>query len=382
MTRTTLHATLVLCTVHAAGQQWLELREEDRPVTIAASGIVISTDVLRFGPPPSRNWALAITHLAEEGKRIAKGDLLVEFDASNLDNRQRQVAGNLAVTRGELNALIEQQARMVADEKVSLAAAESQARKANRKAEQPPDTIASVEYRKLVEQKRLANAKLERLRERAALSEQVRDARRRELEVATRRFEIMHEAAVQELESMTIRAPREGLVIIGSSPFGNKLDVGDQVHPGIVVIELANDARLAVQAEVPEHLAARLAKDQRVRVEVDSAGGAELQGRVATVANTVRRKSRQSQAMVRDLTVRFPSDAPTGLRLGMSVQIAIEVALLEGVLAVPETALSYRSGAPGVVLRGGSWAPVVLGERSQDMYVIRSGVQAGQEIRL
>ena len=366
---------------NVAAEQWIELSEEDRPVTISASGIVISTDVIRFGPPPSRNWSLPITQLAEEGKTVAKGDLLVQFDTSNLDNRVREFAANLAVSRGELASLEEQQSREVADEKVALATAESQATRAHRKAEQPAELIPGIDYRKLVEQKRLANEKLHHKRQRQPLSERLRDAKHRELEVMSRRREIMHADAVRQLESLTIRAPRSGLVIIGSDQFGNKLDVGNQVHPGLVVVELANDRKLAVQAEIPEHLTARLAKGQPVRVVVDSAGGAELEGRVVAVANTVRRKSRQSQATVRDITVEFQTEAPKGLRLGMSVQITVEVAVLEGALAIPGASLRYRAGLPGVIRRNGGWTPVVLGERSEDMFVVVSGLQAGQVVQ-
>ncbi len=383
MSRATLLLVLTLGGTGAAAEQWLELNREDRAVTVEASGIVVSTDVLRFGPPPSRNWALSITHLAEEGRRVAAGELLVAFDGSNIDNQVRQLASNLAVARGELKSLIEKQAQDLADEKVALAQVESDAQKANRKAEQPPDLIASVEYRKLVEQKRLANEKLQRVRRRAPLVQQLRDAQRREIEIRVQRLEILHAAAARELAALTIHAPKAGTVIIGTTPmWGNKLDVGNQVNPGIAVVELANEDRLAVEAAIPEYLAARLATGQRVRVLVDSAGGAEIEGRVHTVANTVRRKSQQAQVKVRDITVRFPTDAPAGLRLGMSVQIAVEVLLLPDVIAVPAASLSYRSGSPGVFLRGGRWVPVTLGERSGDRFVVASGLEAGQEVRL
>lgn len=101
-------AVLALAT-GAHAQRAIELGEADRPVTIAASGIVISTDVLKFGAPPSRNWALPISQIAEEGKTVSEGNLLVQFDANMLDNRVRELAGNMAVSRGELTSLAEQQ---------------------------------------------------------------------------------------------------------------------------------------------------------------------------------------------------------------------------------------------------------------------------------
>ena len=46
-------------------QQWVRIDEQDRPITVAASGLVTSAEALRFGPPPNRSWRITITHLAQ-----------------------------------------------------------------------------------------------------------------------------------------------------------------------------------------------------------------------------------------------------------------------------------------------------------------------------
>ena len=377
---TALGAALLACGCDSTGD-WLRVTEHDRPITIDASGIVVSEDVVRFSAPPNRSWSMVITHLAEEGRHVAQGELLVQFDGSGVDERVRDLAGELAEAREERKSLVERHAREVEDEKVALAAAESRSRKADRKAEQPPELIASVEYQKLAEEKRIAGQLLQLMRLRQPLSDRVRTARLLELEAKIRGREIQHAAAVTELESFTVRAPRAGLFVIGTDYQGNKLDVGSSVYPGLLVAELASDTALAVRAEIPEHLAAQLAEDQPARLLVDAAGGVEVAGRVAAVAHSVRRKSRTSPATVRDARISLPPDTQ-GLRLGMSVQVTIEVAVAENALAVPRAALAYRDGAPGVIHRNRGWAPVSLGERSEDMFVVTAGLAAGDQVRL
>ena len=375
-----LGAVLLVCGCDSTGD-WLRVTEHDRPITIDASGIVVSEDVVRFSAPPNRSWSMVITHLAEEGRHVAQGELLVQFDGSGVDERVRDLAGELAEAREERKSLVERHAREVEDEKVALAAAESRSRKADRKAEQPAELIASVEYQKLAEEKRIAGRLLQLMRLRQPLSDRVRTARLLELEAKIRGREIQHAAAATELESFTVRAPRAGLFVIGTDYQGNKLDVGSSVYPGLLVAELASDTALAVRAEIPEHLAAKLAKDQPARLLVDAAGGVEVAGRVAAVAHSVRRKSRTSPATVRDARISLPPDTQ-GLRLGMSVQVTIEVAVAENALAVPRAALVYRDGAPGVIHRNRGWAPVSLGERSEDMFVVTAGLAAGDQVRL
>ena len=376
-----LGAALLVCGCDSATTEWLRVAERDRPVTIDASGIVVSEDVLRFSAPPSRSWSMVITHLAQEGRHVAEGDLLVQFDGSGMDDRVRDLAGDLAEAREERKSLAERHAREAADEKIALAAAESRARKAARKAEQPAELIASVEYQKLAEEKRVATELLALARRRGPISERVRTARRLELDAKVRQREIQHAAAARELEAFTLHAPRAGLFVIGADYQGNKLDVGSSVHPGLLIAELASDAALAVRAEIPEHLAAQLAEGQPAHLLVDAAGGVEVVGHVAEVASSVRRKSRNSPAMVRDARVRLPPGTE-GLRLGMSVQVTIEVAVAHAALAVPGAALAYRDGAPGVFRRGSGWVPVALGARSEDTFVVTAGLAAGDEVRL
>lgn len=373
---------LLLAPVSAAAEQFFELHPADRPVTVATSGIVVSTEVLRFGPPPSGNWQTTIAELAQEGQRVGEGDLLVRFDSSNLDDDLTRVSGQLAQRRSELLSLDEKQRQEIEDERVALAQAESEARKADRKAEQPEDLIPGVEYRKLVEEKRIANVLMRRARERQALSLRLREARRSELETGVRQLAVKLAAVEKELASFTISAPRPGLVVLGTDNQGNKLDVNASVHPGLVVVRLADDSRLAVRAEIHEHAAARLAVGQRVRIAIDSGGEADLFGRVSQVANTVRRRSRYSESMVRDITVEVDSGQPPVLRLGMSVQIEVELSMLKEVLAIPASVLVYRSGSPGVVLRGKGWQPVLLGDRSADMFIVDGGLKEGDMVRL
>ncbi|MDE0054089.1 MAG: HlyD family efflux transporter periplasmic adaptor subunit, partial [Gammaproteobacteria bacterium] len=308
----------------AAAEQFFEVHVADRPVTVATSGLVVSTEVLRFGPPPSGNWQTTIAELAQEGQRVREGDLLIRFDSSNLDDDLTRVSGQLAQRRNELKSLDEKQRQEIEDEGVALAAAESEARKADRKAEQPEELIPGIEYRKLVEEKRIANVLMRRARERQALSLRLREARRQELETGVRQLGVKLASVEKELASFTIRAPRSGLVVLGTDYEGNKVDVNASVHPGLVVVRLADDSQLAVQAEIHEHAAARLAVGQRVTVAIDSGGEADLVGRVSQVANTVRRRSRFSDSMVRDITVEVDPGQPPVLRLGMSVQIEVE----------------------------------------------------------
>ncbi len=373
---------LAMATGVAAADDWTTVEPADRPITIAAGGIVTSSDALRFGPPPSRNWRITITDLAREGSRVKEGDVLAQFDGSATDDRVRTLTSELNAKRTELESLLETQAREIEEDAVSLAAAKSAAEKAARKAEVNPEVYASLEYRKLLESKERTQDQYRRQQQRSLLVERVRTARRAELEADIRRLESELAGATRELESFTIRAPRDGIVIVGTNRQGQKLDVGDGVNPGIVVVELADASKLVIQAEVPEYAAASIRVGQAAKVVIDAAGSSEIDSEVISVASIVRRQSRYSQAMVRDVTVTLPDDTIDGLRPGMSAKLTIIVDTQRAALAVPDESIQYRSGQPGVVVRGEGWIPITVGRASAGLHIVEEGLEAGDEVAL
>jgi len=382
MKRFLLAAVLSLVVAPLAAQQWSRLERGDHPITVSASGIVVSADTLRFGPPPNRRWRIAVTYLAPEGARVKAGDVLARFDGSGTDDRIRSLSADLNAKRSELESLLETQASELEDAKVRLAAARSAADKAARKAAADAELFASLEYRKLLEEREITKELYEFEQQRIALAERVRDAKKAELEADIRRLESELAGAQRELESFTITAPRDGLVIIGVDREGQKLDVNEQVNPGMIVVELANEDELVIQAEVPEFAANRVRPGQDVIITIEAAGGSQLAGKVLDVGSVVRRQSRFSQAMVLDVTVSLPDTLVAELRSGMTAKLDIEVDTQRNALALPDAALQYRAGKPGVVVRGDGWRPVVLGRVSGGMHIIEQGLEPGEEVAL
>lgn len=379
--RTLALAACALLSAPLAAEQWQALEASDRPITVEASGVVASREALRFGPPPSQSWRITITKLAREGTRVKKGDVLAEFDGAATDDRLKEKQAELGRKQSELASLREAQSREIEDDKVRLAAAKSDAEKAARKAAVDPKVYAGLEYRKLVEERRAREDVYEREQSRTALVERVRQSKVAELEADIRRLESEVAGAKAELESFTIRSPRDGLVIVGTDQQGQKLDANDAVNPGMTVVEVINDEALVIEAEVPEFAAARLSVGQSARVALDAAGSGELEGTVIEVSSIVRRQSRFSQAMVRDVSIQLADEA-VPLRPGMSTQVTLVVDTVSNALAVPEQALRYRDGQPGLMVRGDGWQPVTLGGLSAGLRIIVGGVDAGQEIAL
>lgn len=313
---------------------------------------------------------------------VKAGDVLAQFDASSTDDRVRDRKAQLNAKRSELESLLETQLREIEEEKVTLAEAKSAAEKAARKADTNAEVYAGLEYRKLLEERDIAAELYRREKERKGLNRRVREAKEAELAADIRRLESEVAGAERELASFTITAPRDGLVIVGTDQQGQKLSVNDQTNPGITVVELANPDDLVIRAEVPEFAATSIAVGQNAVSVIDAVGGTPISGKVVDVGSIVRRQSQFSQAMVRDVSVSLPKDVIDTLRPGMSVKLEIEVDTQKSALAVPDDAIQYRAGKPGVVVKGDGWRPIVIGRASAGLHIVESGLEAGDRVAL
>ena len=379
MRRLSIGVLISVIATSAWSAQQLTMVAEDRPITVTATGIVAARDASRFGPPPNRNWQIAITKIAREGQRVKQGDVIAEFDGSATDDRVKQKQAELAAKQSELESVLETQAREAEEDKVALAEAESEARKAARKANVDVTVYAGLEYRKLIEEKRVSAELADYERRRVALAADVRALTLAELRADVRRLESELTAAKTELASFTIRSPRDGLVLVGTMRDGSKLDVSDTVNPGMTVVEVIDDNDLIVQADVPEFAAAKLAVGQQAIVSLDAAGGGDVTGKVVSVASIVRRQSRFSQAVVRGIEIEL-DETSDALRPGMSAKVTLVVDTQADALAVPEEAIAYREGVPGVIIAGRGWTPIKLGKASAGQRIVQNGLEAGEEI--
>ena len=371
---------LLFCSAGTTAAEWFTAESKDRPITVEVSGLVVSSDVVHISPPATRSWQTSITQLAGDGTHVKKGDLLVRFDNSFHDNRLREYQGQLDVKRREFGSLNEKHTQEQEQERLRLAELESQAKKANRKAEQPGHLIPSVQYQKLIEEKILANLLLEQEKKRLAISARLRDADLKAAEASVERYRSRVEGLLAEQQRMTIRAPRDGLVTVGTDWQENKLDINSMVGPGIVVAYLHDDSSLSVEAQVPEHIGSKILVDQDCDIVAETAGGGTFKGRVSEVGSTVRKKNRFSNEIVRDVKIEF-LDPPSSVSIGNGVQITIQIGVDKDVIAVPYEALVYRAGEPGIVTSSG-WRPVELGAQSEGKVIVQTGIEDGDQVRL
>ena len=333
--RSTVGALVLLLLGCGAGDDAMRaVAVGDEAPTVGVTGELLSAESAFFGPPAIPDvWNYTIAYMAPDGQPIQAGRPVLRFDTQDLMTRLRDKGNELNEKQKEL-----ERTRIVAKEviaELALQVQEAQANldKAGLKADIPERLLAAREYREnqlLLERSRLELAlrKEELKRERDIQATEVQILER---EVAVLQGDVDRFQA--SIDSMTIKAPRAGVVIHVRDRRNNKMAVGDNVWGGRRVIEFPDLEQLEAHIEIPEREAARVQVGQQVRFTMDAAPEKVFVGEITDLASVIHTRSTNQPDKVFDAKVRLLNPDTELMRPGMNISAEV---VLEPVPEVAE----------------------------------------------
>ncbi|MEI8195227.1 MAG: efflux RND transporter periplasmic adaptor subunit [Phycisphaerae bacterium] len=213
--------------------------------------------------------------------------------------------------------------------------------------------------------------KLRKLVGGGAVSQQEYDKAATALKTSTadaQRYQELINEAQAVLEYATIRAPIDGTVV------DKKVDVGDMVMPGQVLLVLYDPKRMQLIASVRESLAQRLKVGQVIGVRVDVLA--------KTCGGEVSEIVPEAQSASRSFLVKVTGPCPAGIYSGMFGRLLIPMGT-EQVLVIPKSAVRKVGqielvdvSEKGQLQRRAVRTGRVLGDDVE----ILSGLQAGEQV--
>lgn len=217
------------------------------------------------------------------GQHVRKGEVLVELDDADLQAKLEQSHAAVVSAEAAFHQATADEARY------------SGLLKQN--------AVSRQEYEKTATAKRSTEAELRRARE------------------------IVKEVQAT-LEWATVRSPMDGTVI------DKKVDVGDLVRPGQMLVTLYDPKRMQLVASVRESLAQRLSVGQDIGVEIEGLDK-HCMGAISEIVP-------EAQAASRAFQVKVTGPCPTGIYTGMFARMLIPLEQ-EEVLVAPLRAI-HRVG--------------------------------------
>ena len=292
------------------------------PVTETAVGSVRAVHEIALG---SKLIAKVVALDVKAGQEVRKDQILVKLDDTDLRARREQAEAAITAARANRD-----QAKIEFDRTQQLHAQQAAAKI---ELERADSTLKAAEADLLQAEQRLNEA-------------------------------------VAILEYATIRSPIDGKVI------DKKVEVGDTVSPGQVLLTLYDPTRMQLVASVRESLTRRLQVGQPIGVRVDALAKT-CQGEISEIVPEAESASRTFQ-------VKVTGPCPPGIYSGMFGRLIIPLDEQE-VLVIPERAVMHVGQLNVVeaveenVLRRRA---VQLGRTFDDRIEVLSGLRAGEKVAL
>jgi HlyD family secretion protein len=370
----------------AARAGTLAVRRGDLRPRLLLTGELKAARARMLVAPASAAFQLQLTWLAEDGARVEAGQPVAQFDNSTFVSQIEEKRAQAATAAEELARLEAEARTKLAESAFAVAQKRRDLDKARTAAAVPTELLSAHDYQE--RQLKLRQAETDVAKAEEDLASQraagAADVGVQRVALAKARRELA--AAETGIHELTLRAPAAGTVLIGDHPWeGRKLEVSDNLWPGMTVASLPEPASLRVEAALSDVDDGRVAPGMAATCVVDAFPDAVYRGRVAEVSAVARESGRS--ALLRSFTVSVEL-APLGardlarLRPGLSVRVEIAGRPVRDALLVPRAALDWGSSPPRALLAGGGAAPVRLGACDAFWCVAESGgVTAGQALR-
>lgn len=298
---------------------------------------------------PNVRGGLKVAMIAEESARVQKGDVVVEFDRTDMEKELESATSRLKIAETKI-------AQKQAQQEVSLAAAQN-------------DVVSAGLDKQRAEMRITASETVPRVeRESARLDAQASDLRVSTTEAAlqSKRLEAAAELELlrleqleaqakvaqilRQLDQLQIRAPADGIVILTETWRGGKMGkvtVGDSVYGGNTIMALPDLSEMQVQTWVHEVDAAQVVVGQPVGVVVDARPETPLAGTVERVSDLAVKRRDDSEVKYLKVQVKLAASDPS-LKPGMTVRAEIRVETVTDALMVPREASRM---SPAVAVR-------------------------------
>jgi HlyD family secretion protein len=359
---------------------YIQIRGDIRP----AKSIVLAAPLQSGGD-------LQIVKLVKNGATVKKGDVVVEFDATQLTQRLAERQSDLKAAEREIEQLQAQQNINAEEQKTALMKAQYDVDRAKLDLGKR-DLISQIEY----EEAKLALSDTEqRQKEVQAKQHSTLTAAEADLIGKHRKrdkaqFDV--DRTVASIEAVRLRAPADGTVNILENPrtsgmFGGggvEFREGDRAWAGASILELPDLSSIHLEARLDESDRGRLKVGQQALVKIEAVPGKDFNARVDLISVLARVDFSSGWPPVRNFDLGLVlADPDPRIRPGMTATARIAADRMANTTLVPAEAIFQKDGRPVVYrLRGSKFdeQPIEIVRRGREQAAVSSGVSAGDKL--
>ncbi len=340
-----------------------------------------------LGPTGLRNyriWNMSIEKIVTEGTEVKKGAWIASLDKSELMNKIQDAEAELdqkrsQFTQTQLDTAL--QMRQARDELVNLDYAVEEAEITLEQSKfEPPATIKQAEINVDKAKRTLSQAK-----ENYKIKLEQSKAKMQEVAASLRKEEREYNGMMQLMQSFTILAPEDGMVIYRKGWDGKPIKEGSQISAWDPVVATLPDLSIMLSKTYVNEVDVRKVKPgQSVSIGLDAFPDKKLFGTVINVANVGEQRP-NSDAKVFEVSVQVHGTDPL-LRPSMTTSNSIVANEIDSAMSIPlETLHTQFDSITYVFKRDGMGIikqEVMVGETNSDEAVILAGLDVTDRLYL
>jgi HlyD family secretion protein len=351
-------------------------------ISVTESGELKSASNFTFVTPRVYG-KLQIVRLAPEGTTVKEGDLLVQFDPTEMIKKMSDKQNELSIAESDLR-------KVKADQLANMATREAEVDNnrisfelAKLKMEKVKFESESLQKETQLEFERTKNT-YEGSKQKIK-SQKITDAS--DLNKYTIRIQQIKsdiEATKKDLEVLTVKSPVPGLVVYEFNWNSNrKIAVGDNPWSGMSLISLPDLTKMQVITSVNEVDVSKVKAGQAVKVKLDAFPDKNFTGKVASVATIGKNKEQGSSVKVFEVMIDLEGSDPV-FKPGMSTSNEIITEVIPNATFIPLESVFEKDNKTIVYVQGSDYKPreVKLGKKNSDYVIIEQGLNPNEKVAL
>jgi multidrug resistance efflux pump len=332
--------------------------------------------------PPNPSWQIQIRWMEEDGARVKRGQKVVELDNTALVGELDEKTLAVLELRDEL---VQQRADLSGqeeDKRFQLEQKRIELEKAEIDASVPESILDRRDYQE--RQLALSRARTEYAKVRVDLVSFHESAKAQiaVLEIGLGKAEREVEEAERAIETLVLRAPRDGLLVIDENRReGRKYQVGDLSFTGLTVARLPDLSNMRVEGFLTDVDDGRIKIGDAATCTMDAYPELSIPCRVIEITPIAREPQFRSLRRNFRVMIELGENYPDRMRPGMSVKVEVEAFRLPDTLLAPRGALDLEIDPPVAFLRGGGDREVRIGACNALECIVEDGLSEGDRLR-
>jgi HlyD family secretion protein len=324
-----------------------------------------------------------IARMAEEGAQVKAGEMVMELDTQEINQRLQEFQSELGKNEEELKKRKLEYDVQMRDMRVALEEAKVKHETTRNKLSADPTLMAARDRRQFEIEHEQAEQQVKLIAQKLKSIAQMSRAELSTLENNIAKIRMRVEQAEEHLKACIVKAPIAGTLIHKVLSGNTKRKVGEQTCHHETIMQIPDLSTLRLEAMIEESYAGLVQPGQNVSLKIDALPDEKLSGKVVSAGSVLRMRRWDNPVKIIDAIIELEQKIGR-LSPGMTASGQIEVERIPNVLLAPIKAVREKAGHVIVKVPGSDGREeerkIRVGRKNHQFVEVLEGLREGEKV--